>query len=569
MFFSPAHLMEGISFIEKTRSVPDPVSRTSSVASISFTSASIALLNPDNDKLTIEVAHGHAPDVAQVEIAPGQGITGWVALHGRPVLAPDVRRDARYFQIRAGVCSELAVPLEVLGQIVGVVNCDSDRYDAFSEDDQAFLALLTNEAAKVVGRLWLLRQLKEKAAQLEAIILAAQSLVHERDLPRVLSDLAAHTRQLARARAAAVYLTDGETGALRLRYLDGTLGESRLAEFVRFADTSLGVAATRARQVEVARAGRHEEFLFAKLCDELSETSLLATPIVFDDEVLGVLLVIQGERHRFSDESKRLLATIASIGASALQNAHLYARVFFSEENLRRSERLSTLGMLAAEIAHEIRNPLTVIKLLFDTLNLRFPDGDARSEDTQVIREKLSHLEEIVARVLNYGRSHAVTFTTHDLAAIVAETLLLMRLKFEQSRIEVTVENAADAQATAVSADKGQVQQVLINLFFNAIQAMPDGGEIRIKLWREGGGGSSEGGGKPVQVLLRVSDTGGGIPEALRDKVFESFLTGRKEGTGLGLAIVKRIMRAHHGNIALETTGPQGTAFLLNFPAAG
>jgi signal transduction histidine kinase len=543
--------------VEALRLILAEVSRV-----LGASSATIALLNPNNGKLCIEVAHGHGAGVVGWEIAPGQGVTGWVAMHGVPLLVPDVRRDPRYFQLREGVRSELAAPLEMLGQVVGVVNCDSDRIAAFNDDDRSLLSLLTNEAAKVVGRLWLLRQLKAKAAQLEAIIAAAQALARERAMPRILSDLAAHTRQLVGAKAVAVYLaeTDSEknpaAAMLRLARLDGSLGASRLAEAVRCADTALGVTITRSRQVEVPRAGRHEEFLFAKLDTALADSSLFATPIVFDGEPLGALLVIQGAPHRFSDETRRLLSTIAAIGASAMQNARLYARVFDSEENLRRGERLGTLGLLAAEIAHEIRNPLTVIKLLFDTLDLRFPAGDARAEDVQVIREKLSHLEQIVTRVLEYGRSRAVTFEVIHLGAVVAQTLLLMRLKIEQSRVRVIFENVAGDAADIVSADKGQVQQVLVNLLFNALNAMPDGGEIHLKLTRESDG-----------VMLRVADTGTGVPDALRDKVFASFLTGRKEGTGLGLAVAKRIMRAHHGDILLENTSPAGTTFLLRFPA--
>lgn len=520
-------------------------------------SASIALVNPDSARLHIEVSRGHDNDAPTIELAIGQGITGWVALHARPLRVPDVAKDSRYFEIKPGIRSELAVPMEMMGQVIGVVNCDSDRVNAFTESDQSFLGLLTNEATKVVGRLWLLRQLKAKASQLETIILAAQSLVHERDLPGVVSDLATHTRQLAGCRAVAVYSTAPD--ALKLEYLAGELGASRLAGVVPLKETSLGVVVARCRQVEVFHAGRNEEFLFEKLEPDLAETTLLATPVMFENEVLGVLLVVQGATHRFNNDEKRLLATIASIGASALQNARLYSRVFSSEENLRRGERLTALGLLAAEIAHEIRNPLTVIKLLFDTLNLHFEPGDVRGQDMQVIREKLSHLEEIVSRVLNYGRHQSGAFERIDLAGVIAETLLLMRLKFEQSRVKVDFDRAEGEYG--IEADKGQVQQVLLNLFLNAIQAMPEGGNIGVRLWREQDAHGA-------QIRIQISDTGRGIPEEVRDKVFESFLTGRKEGTGLGLAIVKRIMRSHHGDIGVKSSDATGTVFALRFPAA-
>jgi signal transduction histidine kinase len=522
-------------------------------------SAAISLLNPDTGGLRIEVSRGHERDSIGFELPLGRGITGWVALHARPLLVPDVRRDTRYFEIKPGIRSELAVPMEMAGGIIGVVNCDSDQLDAFSEDDLAFLSLLTGETAKVVGRLWLMRQLKSKAAQLETLVLAAQSLVHERDLPRVLSDLAAHTRQLADCRATAVYGVEDEL--LYLRCVDGNLGATQLAPVISLKDTSLGVVVSRARQVEVITAGRSEESLFAKLNKEISASSLLATPILFDNEVLGVLMVITNGIHRFNNDEKRLLATLASIGASAVQNARLYARVFSNEEDLRRSERLTTLGMLAAEIAHEVRNPLTVIKLLFDTLDLHFEPDDVRGEDIRVIREKLAHLETVVDRVLDYGKLQTRTFAPTELTAAIAETLQMMRLKFEQSHVQVEFSREdCPPEGCWIEGDKGQVQQVLLNLLLNAIHAMPEGGKIAVRLWREVKAGD-------MRACLQIADTGGGIPEELRSRVFESFLTGSNGGTGLGLAIVKRIMRSHYGDIALESSGPSGTTFSLWFSA--
>jgi len=523
-------------------------------------SASISLLDPDTSRLRIEAARGHLRDTTGWELAPGQGVTGWVALHGRPLLVPDTRLDPRYVEIKPGVRSELAVPMEMLGAVIGVVNCDSERPDAFDADDQSFLGLLTGEAAKVVGRLWLMRKLRLKTARLEEVVRAARALSHERAAPRVLAELAARARRLAACEAVAFYTV--EDAVLRLTHLDGSLPGSRLAPVVARSETALGVVAARLRQVEVARAGRNEECLFARLGPALAGTSLLATPVAFDNEVFGILLVVQGTPHRFSDDEKRLVATLASIGASALQNARLYARVFASEESLRRGERLSMLGLLAAEIAHEIRNPLAVIKLLFDALNLRFKSGDARGEDVRVIREKLEHLEAIVGRVLDCGRVSDVTFGRNDLGAVVGETLLLMRLKFEQSHVAVEFTREDAAAGFFVAADKGQVQQVLLNLFLNAIRAMPAGGAIRLHLWRE-----NTAAGAPQRVWLRVADTGGGMPPAVRERIFESFLTGRREGTGLGLAIVKRIMRSHHGDIALEASDAAGTVFTLWFPA--
>ena len=525
------------------------------VRTLGASSASIALVEPATGSLRIEVSNGlEAVSVSEI-IGQGQGITGWVALYAKPQRIPDVSKDPRYVEIRKGIRSELAVPMELMGNVIGVVNCDSDRLDAFSEQDLAFLALLTNEASKAVGRIWLLRQLRSKAAQLEALVRAAQGLARERDEPGISQDLARHTRGLLGVRACAYYKIVDDV--LLLKHLDGELSGSELAPSIAVNQTSLGTVVGRGRPVVVPIAGKTEEHLFTRLSEPVASSSLLAVPVRYEDETFGVLMCVAMGAYRFSDDDKHLVTALSSFGASSIQNARLYAKVFTVEEGLRRSERLTALGLLSAEVAHEIRNPLTVMKLLSDTLSQGMAPNDPKVEDLEVMREKIAHMEGVVSRVLGMSKAQSGAFRVVDLRKATENAVLLLRLKLQQ--LGVKVEIHGDEVIPAVEGNPGQIQQVFLNLMMNGVQAMTGGGLLSLHLGVEPGA-------QGEVVVVRITDTGTGIPQEILPKIFDSFFTSREDGTGLGLAIVKRIMRDHRGDIIVESTGPGGTTFKFWFP---
>ena len=525
------------------------------VQTLNASSASIALVEPATGSLRIEVSNGLAPDSTTQIIDQGQGITGWVALYAKPQRIPDVAKDPRYVEIRKGIRSELAVPMELMGNVIGVVNCDSDRLDAFSEQDLAFLALLTNEASKAVGRIWLLRQLRSKAAQLEALVRAAQGLARERDEPGISQDLARHTRGLLGVRACAYYKIVDDV--LLLKHLDGELSGSELAPSIAVNQTSLGTVVGRGRPVVVPLAGKTEEHLFIRLSEPVASSSLLAVPVRYEDETFGVLMCVAMGAYRFSDDDKHLVTALSSFGASSIQNARLYAKVFTVEEGLRRSERLTALGLLSAEVAHEIRNPLTVMKLLSDTLSQGMAPDDPKMEDLGVMREKIAHMEGVVSRVLGMSKAQSGAFRVVDLRKATENAVLLLRLKLQQ--LGVKVEIHGDQIIPAVEGHPGQIQQVFLNLMMNGVQAMTGGGLLSLHLGVEPGA-------QGEVVVVRITDAGTGIPQEILPKIFDSFFTSREDGTGLGLAIVKRIMRDHRGDIIVESTGPAGTTFKFWFP---
>jgi signal transduction histidine kinase len=538
-------------------------------------SGSIALLSPDTGRLEIEVQQGLPNDTDIVALRLGQGVTGWVAFHGRPQLVPDVAADPRYVRLRADVRSEMAAPMaEPDGQVLGVVNLDSDRLGGFSPADLALLVRFADAATAVMRCLWQLGHLGGKARQLESLITIGQSLVTKLAPQDLFDTIARDARQILNVRACACYLHDAQGATVRLAAL--AAGEPAAVAAAKSADggpvsgpppaagTDLpldscfvsAVVHTR-RAIEFSNIQSAEFLDVIDLPRDPALRSVLAAPMLAGSEVIGVLAVFTGQVHRFNNDEKRLLGALASLGAVALQNARLYARVFQSEESLRKNEQLTTLGLLAAEIAHEIRNPLTVIKLLFGYLQLDFPEGDPRRTDVRLIGEKLDQLEAIVTRVLSFGKAPSSLHARWSVADIIGDTAVLIRLKLAQAKVRLRF--VPPGRSLLVDAHKAQLQQVLLNLLLNSMQAMPDGGTITVTAAEETHDGVP-------QVIIDVADTGTGIPESIRDRIFDSFLSGRPDGTGLGLAIAKRILASHHGDIALLHTSPAGTTLRLRLP---
>ena len=521
---------------------------------------SIRLLSADTGHLETVALLG-ARDLHQgpEALLPGHGITGWCVLNHRALLVPDVTLEPRYIAVRPAARCEMAAPIMNGEQVIGVLDLESDRIGGFNAADLALLEQLADETSRVMRRLWELGHLRAKSRQLESLITAGQSVVTKLEPQEVFDTLTREARHMLRARACALYLHDPVRRTVRCASFTST--QSTTPPVGEFDLESCLVASpihTR-RQIWFSEIQSPEFRELPDLPADPALRSMLATPMIFEGEVLGVVAVFTNQLHRFDNDEKRLCDALASLAAVALQNARLYARVFQSEDVLRKNERLTTLGLLAAEIAHEIRNPLTVLKLLHGGLGVDFPAGDPRHTDQRVIGEKLDQLEAIVTRVLGFAQAPSSLHSRWSLADIIEDTLALVRLKLAQHKVSVCV--TAPPRPLFVEVSKGQIQQVLLNLLLNATHAMPDGGTVQLSIT------TGDRSGLP-QAVIDLADTGTGVPDAIRDRIFDSFLSGRPDGTGLGLAIAKRILLSHHGDIVLLASGPDGTTMRVTLPLA-
>ncbi|MFT4688720.1 MAG: signal transduction histidine kinase [Limisphaerales bacterium] len=530
------------------------------VGAMDASSGSVVLLNPTTGLLEINASYGLPAAAAKLYLRPQEGITGWVIRTGKPALVLDVAEDERYIAVREGVGSELAVPLVVDGEIRGVLNLDSDQPAAFSNEDLNLLEELAEQAAAAIHHTWLYEQLRQKARMFEGLAAIGQAVNSTLNLDDTLLVVTREAGQLMDAKVASLFLLDDGGELLELKASFGAGPDYVNRPPVRLSESLIGSVIRRRKpiqELDVAKSGRYVQSMLAH---HEGLASLLSVPLLFGGTATGVLNIYSRAPHVFSDEEVRIVATLAELSAVAIEKARLYERIVDVEEQLRQSEQLSAIGLLAAEVAHEIRNPLTVMKMLFHSLDLKFPSGDPRNEDAKIMGQKIDHLNRVVDQILDFSRRAAPKFAQLQVNRLIDDLGLLTRHKLQAQRIEFVRET--DPDIPELMADATQLEQAFLNLTLNAADAMPEGGRLTIFTRYRA---ASEG--QEAAVLLEFCDTGKGMTDAQQKAAFSSWFTADKtSGTGLGLAIVLRVIEAHGGKVSIRTKVGVGTTFVLELP---
>ena len=522
-------------------------------------SGSLVLINPTTNFLEIHAAQNLSSVARKLKLRVGEGITGWVARHGKPARVGDVTQDKRYVSVRRDVHSELAVPLEVQGEVRGVINVDSDRVDAFSADDQELLQELGLQAAKVIHNTWLYEQLRLKVRLIESLSSVSRTINSTLNLDEALRAVTREGCELMRARMCSLMLLDETREWLDLRASHGAADAYLNKPRLGVAESLLGVVVRRKKALQVANVQADSRYQNVELARRENLVSLLSVPLVFAGQTIGALSVYTARPYNFSNEEIRILSALAELSAIAIEKARLYERIVDVEEQLRQNEKLSALGLLAAEVAHEIRNPLTVMKLLYHSLNLKFEAKDPRAKDAQIIESKIEHLNKIVEQILDFARTTEPKLAPVNLNDLVDELGLLVRHKLSNQGIKLVRDLQTDLPL--VSGDAPQLEQAFLNLMLNAAEAMADGGTLSIRSRVVRTCDKSE------QVLVEFKDTGGGMTEEQQQRAFKTILaTTKAKGSGLGLAIVGRIIETHHGQIRIRSKVGRGTAIQILLP---
>ena len=255
---------------------------------------------------------------------------------------------------------------------------------------------------------------------------------------------------------------------------------------------------------------------------------------------------------------REVVASNDEIGELAATFESMVEAIARANDELLASERLATVGKMAAHVTHEIRNPLSSMALNLELLEDELSsDADEARALTRAIKAEVDRLTALSGEYLSLARRQQLRLDDEDLGEVVREAHDFMRPDLERHGVDTALDVGSDVPTLKV--DEAQLKQAMFNLMRNAREAMPSGGCLSVAVHRTERGGAE----------VTIDDEGSGIDAVTRPLLFEPFYTTKDHGTGLGLAITRQIVEAHGGNIRVEAREPQGTRFAIDLPPAG
>ena len=424
------------------------------------------------------------------------------------------------------------------------------------------------------------RQVQQRTAHLNALLQFSQSLLEARGLDAVLQRAIREAVALVpSAQHGAIYLHDVATQRL---VLHASVGFPALPVMNVPLEAPVLGTALRERRTQIIQgdwqptnAARQMEHVAAIMHLDDLPCGAAAMPLLAYEQVIGVLLVVWTDSATTLEaDGRSTLEGLANLAASAIQeerSAHeaavlsgqlahledqqraLTERLNATEAGMLQAARLAAVGQLAASVAHEINNPLYATRNALFLLEGDLPEELRQSPFLDIARSELTRIANIVQRMRDFYRPPRGRMEAHDLTRLVEETLTVASLNLRQTNIQVIFTPAADMPPVVCDAD--QLRQVFLNLMLNAIDAMPDGGTLTVRTIA----------GSTV-ALVEIQDTGTGIPESIRERLFEPFFTNKPQGTGLGLSISAHIVTQHGGQIEVESEEGSGSVFRVVLP---
>jgi signal transduction histidine kinase/CheY-like chemotaxis protein len=522
-------------------------------------------------RLAAQAGLAGKPDQPRLRFGAGEGAVGWLMEHLSPLILPDLLVDPRFREREwaqsEGLVSFVGVPLVLDQAPIGVLLCWSRQHREFQKEEVALAEALGTSAAVGIRNARLHEETELRLRHTETLVSVSQAVGSTLDLSEVLRRT---TREMVRALGAdtgiAWLLTPMRDRFVPLvgyhvpKDLLNKAAQAALKVDDPFFATVDGLMTPVTVTLTSGTAHPLGETSIARFMDH---TALLVQPIRWKGELIGAFSVLWvREAHRFTAEELRLTEGIALQGALAIENSRLYEGVKQQMSELKQTQaqlvqstKLAAIGELAANIAHEINNPLTTVLGFASFIAERLKADDPMREELTLIQDEASRARDIVRDLLQFSRQRDFMPETANLNHVLEQVITMMRRQGVFGAVTVNEQYAPGL--AGVEVDVARIKQVFLNIINNAVYVMQDGGALTVRTLATGTG-----------VRVEFEDTGPGIAPEHRDRIFDPFFTTKPEvsGTGLGLSVSLGIVQSHGGTILVTSELGKGATFTVVLP---
>lgn len=476
--------------------------------------------------------------------------------------------------------SALIVPLKYRTQVIGVLTIENARLEAFSQYDEHLMVVIASHLAGLVEYGRLREEAEGRARSLGLIHEVVQQVIgltDKQEMAQITADLLA---DYFGYELAAVLFQDDQQRLVGQGF-GGRHSESvgKIAVSFNLIEPSgvLGEVFHKGESILVNDTNQDHRY---QPREGWTAASIICVPLKEGDRVFGIIDVESSQPNAFTANDliaiESLSGILSAVAASADQYRHLQITIQklrqtqnelkarmdaqqAAERRLLQTAKLAAVGEMAAGIAHELNNPLTTVSGFTELVLGELPEDVNYRADLELVLGEARRATDVVRRLLDFSRPGTQSRSRADLNKIVEDVIALSQHLIHTSGVRLTANLAGDLPWVQV--DRGQIQQVLINLIHNALQAMPDGGSLYLSTETRTVDNRN-------WAIICVRDSGRGIEPADRERIFEPFYTTRSDrgGTGLGLSITFSIINDHGGSIDVESEIGKGSAFTVRLP---
>jgi signal transduction histidine kinase/putative methionine-R-sulfoxide reductase with GAF domain len=499
-------------------------------------------------------------EIKEIRLKIGVGISGYVAQTGELINIQDAYHDSRFdpstdkktgYKTRSILCMPIREPVKdenQTGKIMAVIQILNKIDGVFTRQDEDLLSSLTSPIAIAIVNARLYSNLEDRLNELNLLFNLEKELSRVEHLDTLLKNLLLLVSHSLRVENGLILLSGADNKDFPQRYAVN-IDETKLKTAPFSVEKGIIGRVFDNRQSYLCNNVEEDPYLDRALMNylDLVIRNMVCSPLVSENRVIGFLILMNkaGEHTFFSSAEQRIMDSIAGQMARGIDNYRL-------REEKTKADRLATIGNMMSTIVHDLRTPMSNILGFVDLMQEEKQPG-TRQEYADIINQQIKSLTSMTTDVLDFAkgkttilpRKYPVDKLVKDFVKYFEDDIKRKGYNFEWSI----------NTASMIYVDPEKINRIFMNIMKNALEAMKPGGTFSLHAGEQNG-----------QVLFSLQDTGSGIPDEIKDKLFGSFVTSGKEGgTGLGLAIVKKVIDEHKGRIEVETAKGVGTTFKIYF----